>query len=1376
MKDTGCFFNICLRFCLILLGFVVNCNLSKAGTIYYDIRQITNTNGLSNSSVNKIFQDSENLIWIGTWDGLNIYNGSDFTAFHPKLDNTNCISNQVILDITEDWQGKIWVNTNHGINSFDKKTNTFKNFYFSRKNIPPTSEYEFQIARDSYGNVFCAAKGWGIGYFKNDSTSRLYELTEQMNSVRKMQFLSPNYLFIQYVSGELLRFELDYADNRTIVLNEIEAIRTGVSDMMVFADSILIYLSDDGALKEYSVNGAEEDKLLFHNATKIIGSTKDGIVVHSDSGNHLIQFNTDKDLPYWFNLIKDKEVSTIYSGNEQITWIGTDGDGVYKIYPQSKVFWLCSNHEIADLDQGIVRAFCETQDGSVWVGTKGSGLLRFVEGESFSCGLECLHKTYNSENSGLDNSVFSLCCGNNGFMYIGTDEGLTLFDFKKDKLVYWKDISGTDTVKEFKSVYSIYQDDDNTVWLGTNGYGLISFKLRIINNKPVLSDYRNYLANPSDKKSISSNIIFSVLPENDSLLWLGTRLGGLNLFNKNTGKTITFSKDYTNPQSLSNNDILCLHKDKQNRLWIGTSLGINLLTKYDFNGDASFVHYTMDNGLANNTVHGIVSDSNNHLWISTNYGVSCFDPSTEQFQNYSQYDGLQDNEFADGAYYYSKQKDLIFLGGINGFNYFNPGNIAQYSYIPSLLISEIKEQYQNKSVSERVVIDQQSDNPPKVKLNYNQNFFNIKLTALSYINTGKCKYAYQLKNFDHDWNYIQNRRDISFTNVPAGNYELWVKWSNCDDKWSYPTHAVDFEVKPIFWRSNIAMALYLLFIMMLATLIYNYLKKRSQLKQEQLFWQKEEELHQTKLTFFTNIAHELQTPLTLIVGPIQKLVDSADMGRENQKFVKMIQRNTNRLLFLIQQLLEFRKAENQHLEIRTTRFNIVNLLEQISELFDEMAIDKKISYVFESPSELICWFDQDKLEKILFNLLSNAFKYTPSGGKIILKLHSFAEDKIEISVSNSGKEIPKEKLDRLFERFFIDDEDSRTEYDKFRTGIGLAYTKSLVVALGGTLNVKSNKNELTTFNVILPAKQHLERNSYTKKGYTEVIISKQLQNILLEPVKKTEEVSDKIRKIEAFENNKPTILIVEDEPEIHILLQELLNDKYRIIAAGNGIEALDILSKEMPDLIISDVMMPGMDGIELCKKVKNDLSYCHIPFIMLTAKSSVIHRIEGLESGANSYIPKPFHPKHLEVRIDKMLKERSLLLQHFSRDLETKDISNLPIDREDKQFIEKVIQLIKQKIDSCDLQAEYLENEMGMSSANFYRKLKQISGLSPGEMIRVVRLKYAADLLRNTSMNVTEIFYQSGFNNRSYFYREFQKMYQIPPKQYQLKYSKKLQT
>ena len=1340
---------------------------SHAGqaTGVFSVRQITNADGLSNSSVNKIFQDSEDLVWIGTWDGLNLYNGSDFTVFHPEPGNPNTISNQVVLDITEDWQGRIWINTNHGVNRYDKKTNQFSRYYFSRRDISPTSEYEFHIARGDSGTVFCAAKDWGIGYAHNDSMLLLYP-GEKSHQVKKMLFFSPSSLLVQYVSGELEKLVLEFSADRKVGLKSTELLMTGVSDFIVHPDGSLFLLLSDQTLCRYGRKEQHGPEVVLKGVSRITGIIKEGILVKK--GAEIVLTGSEENAwpPSWLSAVRSRKISAVYTGKEQMIWIGTDGEGLFKVYPQNKVFGLTTPAELPSLDGGIVRAFCETPDGSFWIGTKGNGLIRLRDHDYLN--KRAAGRSYHSGNSKLNNSVFSLFHGRDHILYIGTDDEPAFFDLRAQRLVCWNELAGRPQADRFKSTYAICQDSDGFVWLGTNGFGLVRFKLRREGAEMVLSGYRRYVA---EEGSISSNIIFSIVPENDSLLWLGTRLGGLNLFNKNSGRSVSFRASEKAPESLSSNDILSMHMDRKNNLWIGTSLGLNQLIGHDRKGNAAFKHFTVSDGLPNNTIHGLASDGDGDIWVSTNQGLSRYRPSTGTFQNYSAFDGLQNNEFADGAAY-SGRNGLIFMGGINGFNFFDPAQISEYTNIPLLSISEIKVQHQQEPIYHQHVISQHMTNPAEVILRYNQNFFNIKLAVLSYINTEKCRYAYKLNNFDNDWNYIQSRRDISFTNVPPGEYELWLKWTNCDGVWSKEVRAVNFEVQPVFWRSGFAAGLYVTFLVLLILLILNYFKKRNLLKQNQLLLQKEEEIHQTRLTFFTNIAHEFQTPLTLIVSPIQKLIGSAAIGPEDQKLVRMVQRNTNRLLFLIQQLLEFRKAENLHLEVKAERFNMIDLIEQVSELFDELAIRKKIEYRIESPHEMVGWFDQDKVEKILFNLLSNAFKYTPEGGKIRLVAELLQEEKICISLSNTGKGIPKQKLDRLFERFFITSDQGKSEPDQFRTGIGLAYTRSLVTTLNGTLDVESVEHEQTTFRITLPCCQENPEEYCNGEPASGVKMSEQLKNMLDEPELPGKAVRDKVKRIEAFENDKKTILIVEDEPDIHVLLGELLKDRYCLIHAGNGVEALRIIEKQLPDLIISDIMMPEMDGIELCNAVKSELKFCQIPVILLTAKSSVLHRIEGLESGANSYIPKPFHPRHLEVRIEKLLEERDRIYRHFAMEPDFQDISRLPMEEPDKLFMGKLIRIISENVNNPDLQADMLEKELGMSSTNFYRKLKQISGLAPGDLIRTIRLKHAAGLLRQTTMNVTEVFYESGFNNRSYFYREFQKMYQLPPKQYQLKYNK----
>lgn len=912
-------------------------------------------------------------------------------------------------------------------------------------------------------------------------------------------------------------------------------------------------------------------------------------------------------------------------------------------------------------------------------------------------------------------------------MFIGTDgDGISVFDLKNSKLISWSEILGSDQLIKFKSIYTVFQDKKGFIWIGgtnsgINSFGLIRCKIERIGEKLRVSQFKTYSATGAKDGSISSNIIFSIVSKNETELWIGTRLGGLNLFNKKTGLFKAYKNERDNPQSLSNDDILCLYIDAKKRLWIGTSFGLNLLVDIKNNGEAVFKSFTVNDGLPNNTIHGIISDYNSNLWISTNLGISNFKIDESKFINFTKNEGLQNNEFADGAYYQDPSTGFIFMGGIKGFNYFLPSEIIEYTYIPNLLIDRISGQANEKAYYQGLVISSDFKSYPSIVLDHNQNFFDIELAALTYINSEKCQYAYQLKNFDQDWKTIKNRGNISYTNVPPGEYSLWLKWSNSDGVWSDPVQAIDIQVKPIFWLSNIAVIVYSILFSILLLFIFSFYKKQQLIKQNIIFKKRDEEIHQNRLTFFTNIAHEFQTPLTLIIAPIQKL-SMASFNETNQKFIGMIQRNSSRLLFLTQQLLEFRKAEYDHLEVEVKQFNLVSLVEQIAELFDELALENNIDYNLELSSVLNGWFDKDKIEKIVFNL------------------------------------------------FFLLDGDKDSATDRFRTGIGLAYIKKLASVLRGKIVVSSKVNEITTFTVSLPCSKNAFNEKEFDKEVRPILISHHLKNILEYVPTDKEQAPDKILSIEDFMSKRKTVLIVDDEKELLILLEELLKEKYKILTAYNGVEALKIIRKDTPDIIISDVMMPEMDGIELCDKIKGDIRTCHIPFILLTAKNSVTHRIEGLESGANSYIPKPFHPDHLLIRVQKLIEEKENIFKHFTQETFVKNISSLSIDKEDKDFISEVIELIRNNIEKENLQSSFIEEELQMSSSQLYRKIKQIYGFSPGDLIRTIRLKHAAELLQKSTLTMSEVCYQSGFNNRSYFYRELKKMYNSTPKNYQLEH------
>lgn len=784
-------------------------DLAKTFNAEYSLEQLDNTKGLSNSSINTIFQDSENLLWIGTWDGLNRYDGNSFEIFRPELNKKNSLSNQVILKIDEDSTGKIWILTIHGINRYDKKTGVFQHYYFSRENIPPLSESEFNMALDASKKVFCAVKDWGIGYFDGDHFQLLNTEKFPKKAVKKMEFTLNGELLVLFEDNKLYLLSFKNKPDEKPVISKIALISDNIRTFGILSKEKICTVSVSGNSYLYSFITKETILFTKKDIENSIGNIPEGLVVSSKTGYFIIDKNGSIVNHNWLKHLNNQKTTTLIKGNENILWAGTDGDGIIKMYPLKKSFNLISKSQVPELDGAIVRTFLQVDKNSFLVGTKGKGLFRFFSNFYLNPEKPLEYKNYNENNSAINNAVFSLCKGQDDLIFIGTDgEGISVFDLKKSKLINWADILGNKECDYFKSTYSIYQDEDRFIWLGTNGYGMIRCKIERSGENLRITDFKRYLATNNKKNTLSSNIVFSIIPKSKNQLWIGTRLGGLNLFDKKSEHFTVYKNNPDDTTSLSNNDILCLQTDTKNRLWIGTSFGLNLLNPVKKDSKAIFKNFTVKEGLPNNTIHGIVVDKKNNLWLSTNFGLSNFSPTQSKFTNYTRNEGLQNNEFADGAFYQGLNSEFIFMGGIKGFNYFLPEKIKESTIIPDLFIDKISGQNQPIPYYQGLVITPYSDTYPSIVLNHNQNFFDIKLTALTYINTEKCQYAYQLMNFDKGWNTINNRRIISFTNVPKGNYSLWIKWSNSDGVWSKPVHAIDITVKPIFWQSNLAFIIY----------------------------------------------------------------------------------------------------------------------------------------------------------------------------------------------------------------------------------------------------------------------------------------------------------------------------------------------------------------------------------------------------------------------------------------------------------------------------------------------------------------------------------------------------------------------------------------
>lgn len=1336
------------------------------------MEQLDNSSGISHSSVNIAFQDSNNLLWLGTWDGLNRYDGRTFKVFRPELNNDLSLSNQVILKVTEDGDGNIWVLTLQGINRYDSQTGHFDRYHFSHKNRGAMTDMEFNMALSPDKRLFAYAKEWGIGVFDGEDFQKIWEDGLLGSPIVQMKFLDKEKLLVLDVSGQLTMLQLQEVsgvfrvEDHSLYLDQID-------DFGILSNGNIVLVDFEGNSFIYGMGNGNLHKLPIGKPVSIVGNVGEGVVVSTGIDHYLVTLDKELVVPKWLEMLKGHQLTSVFHGAEGIYWATTDGKGVFKVYPRSKSFHGISSRQVPDFEGTIVRSFLQVPGHSLWVGTKGKGVFRFSPNLLDTATPKFDYQNLNQDNSSLDNAVYSLFLAKDSLLLMGTDgSGISFFDLEKDRLIAWEDVKGLRKATRFKSVYALYQDKDGYIWVGTSGYGLIRLGIERTDNGVRLASFDQYMGNTGNSGEISSNIIFSIVPKDDHFLWVGTRLGGLNLFDKEKGTFQVFRHEEGNPKSLSNDDILSMHKTDNGNLWIGTSFGLNL-----YKGNGEFIHYTVKDGLPSNTIHGITSDAMGNLWVSTNYGLSKWDVEQQVFYNYTKEEGLQDNEFGDGAAY--SGTDHIFMGGRKGFNYFVPEDINVSERVPNLFINQIIGQDGSEPYYRNLVIAPTAESAPIIKLKHDQNFLNIEFSALTFINNNKCRYAYQLKRFDPEWKDIGTRTNLSFTNIPSGEYSLWLKWTNGDGVWSAPVEAARLEIVPIFWRSGLAWSLYILLFALFILFILGYYQKKQSLQRSILIRRQEEKIHENKLDFFTNVAHELQTPLTLMVAPIQRLGETVQFDARSRKYFDMVKKNTERLLYLTHQILEFRKAEDGHLRIEKEYFDLVTLLDQIAELFDEMALRKNIDYNVKWSQGLLGWYDKDILEKIVFNLLSNAFKYTPVHGKIDMVVG--VRDRkgfknLELRISNSGDGIPKDKLHLIFEKFYFLERDREVGTNMSRTGLGLAYTKKLVELLDGHISVESNPNTATTFQVELPCgpSGKVSSNMVAKS----IVISPELRE-MADQGKETEETKFLNRKLDTLDRfngkEKKYLLVVEDDPEVQDLLEELLGEQYDMGIAEHGGEALDKIRTREPDLIISDVMMPVMDGVELCKQVKENLDTCHIPIILLTAKDSIKNKLEGIESGANDYISKPFRPDYLLLRIQKLLEEREHIEKHFSQGSTFEDLLGLATTEKDRVFMEELIAFVTQNLDSEKLQSGALAQEMGVSVTQLYRKTKELLGFSPGDLIRTLRLRHAAELLQKTDLTVSEVCFRSGFNNRSYFHREFKKMYQMTPKDYQLSHKKPIE-
>jgi len=1064
---------------------------------------------------------------------------------------------------------------------------------------------------------------------------------------------------------------------------------------------------------------------------------------------------------------------------------GGSGNGLVSFNPRNEQFksYKHDPHNQASISDNRVWTVYTDRTGIIWVGTGWQGLNKWDRNKHK---FKRFNYDPNNPNNERFKKVSSIIEDPEGIIWFSSGNGLYSYNRFSSEFQNYR----YNTRENSSEVKNIYKDKHGIIWFGTTTRGLGKFDMES-------DSYQFYSNDLNDSTTISHNNVTSVVPDNDEILWIGTRGGGLNRFDKKTGIFTRYKNDFRNPQSLRRDEIKCIYIDRKQELWVGTNLGgLNHFNKTDesfesFNIEggtaqptvssiyedqqgnfwiSTYRHgiylfdrdkkipiknITQKDGLANNQIKSILEDDSGNLWIATATGLSKFDPKTHNIKNYFTSDGSEINNFLSNSACKTSTGEIIF-GTYDGFIMFHPDSIKDDPVPPQVVISNIS--LFNRP-EEKLTFDGFISELDELELKYNENDLRFDYVGLHFGEPAKNQYKYMLENFDDNWVNAGTQRNATYTNLDAGEYIFRVTASNRDGVWNEEGASIIIIILPPWWATTWAYIIYVIILLSIIYFTWQMQLKRIRIKHDyemsKFEAEKMHEVDEMKSRFFANISHEFRTPLTLIFGPAKDISEKTK-EQDTKQSAGIIKRNAGRLYGLVNQLLDLSKLEAGKMTLETSEQNIIPLLKGLVFSFTSLAERKKITLKFNTiEQKLNVYIDKDKVEKIINNLLHNAFKFTPEGGNIDFTVEKMINE-AEIRISDDGIGIPKEKIDKIFDRFFQVDGSHTRESEG--TGIGLALTKELVELHKGKIKVESKEGEGTTFTVLLPlGKDHLKPEDIVEekaKEETEVTIEK------TELIPETEDRKEKTDIDVLLDTDKPLLLIVEDNSDVRKYIISHLKGDYRIQEAVDGKDGLEQALKHIPDLIICDIMMPKMDGFELCKKLKTDEKTSHIPIIMLTAKATSKDKIEGYETGADDYIMKPLDAAELKVRIKNLIEMRRKLQEKFSSDefVMPKELSLI-----DELFMKRLLKVIDEHLAEEDFSIEELGKEAAMSRRHLYRKLMALTGKSPSQLLRSFRLTKAKRLIKEKRGTISEISLLVGFNSPAYFNKCFKEEFGYPP-------------
>ena len=1323
-------------FCVLACFFItIFCQAQSVEEHYY-FKNLSIRNGLSQNTVNAILQDRKGFMWLGTKDGLNRYDGLSFRKFKHDAANPRSIGNSFITSLYEDFNGNIWVGTDAGVYIYYPEKEAFEEFDCQSLEKTRIERSVSMIAGDKQGRVWIAVEAQGMFcYDTRQKLLRNYPLSEISSNIKCFTFDSGGTLWLgfygdglyyskdnlatvhPYGSPEDGKREFEGGVITKIVQGNynclyIGSVKEGVSELNLTSGQVRNLL----AIDESGESIFCRDLLPYSDNELWIG-TESGIYIYNLRTAQFIHLRASL---YDSYSLSDNAIYALYKDREEGLWIGSYFGGVDYYPRQYTYFAKYYPKNIANSLHGKrVREFCRADDGTLWIGTEDGGLNHFnpktkefhffepsagftnihglcMDGShlwvgTFSKGLRVIDtrtgvilRTYtegHTSHSLNDNSIFSICRTSAGEIYLGTLFGLLRYNRTQDSFDCIPELNG-------KFVYDIKEDSYGNLWLATYANGAYCYDVSA-------RRWKNYVFDAEDEKSLPYDKVLSVFEDSYRQIWLTTQGGGFCLF----------------------------HPDTE-----------------------TFTRYGLKDGLPNDVVYQIVEDDDRFLWLTTNNGLVRFDPKTMEMKVFSTANGLPTNQFN----YRSGFKDEagnIYLGSINGFVAFDPRTFAENRQVPAVAITDFLLFNKEVPVGE-------TDSPlkssitfsDKVVLTADQNSFSFRIAALSYQAPRMNKLMYKLEGFDEGWLTIGESPLVTYSNLGYGDYVFKVKASNSDGVWNEQETSLHLSILPPFYLSGWAYCFYVLFFMGCLVCVIFYFKRRNYRKQhrqmEMLEQEKEREVYHAKIDFFTNVAHEIRTPLTLIKGPLENIILKKEVDSETKEDLYIMKQNTERLLNLTNQLLDFRKTETRGFRLNFTECDVVAVLRETYLRFTSLAKQKGLDFILELPQEcFMADVNQEALTKIISNLLNNGVKYASTYLRISLETD---EKVFHIRTFNDGEMIPDTMKEEIFKPFVrLDKEDEVTT----GTGIGLALSRSLAELHQGSLMMEKGE-EVNCFCLTLPVNQD-----------STITLS-------AENVSQVEENSCGWEQEETdTKEKKPMILVVEDNPDMLAFIRKQLTTEYSVLTAMNGIEALAVLDNHYVNLVVSDVMMPQMDGFELCKTIKSDLSYSHIPVVLLTAKTNIQSKIEGLELGADAYIEKPFSVEYLLANISSLIHNREKLRQTFAKSPFVA-ANTMALTKADEEFIWKLNDIIQANLHNPEFSMEDMADALKMSRSSFYRKIKGVLDLSPNEYLRLERLKQAAQLLKEGKSRVNEICYTVGFNSPSYFSKCFLKQFGVLPKDF----------